>query len=91
MSDFSIKEHLPWDVIGPLIFVLIAGGLCFILPEADIAKGIFMVIGAALTRVRRVPLTQSANQIASNEVASSEIAKKEAQDQEAPAPVKEKK
>ena len=86
MSDFSIKEHLPWDVIGPLIFVLIAGGLCFILPEADIAKGIFMVIGAALTRVRRVPLTQSANQIA-----SSEIAKKEAQDQEAPAPVKEKK
>ena len=59
MNKFSVREHLPWDVIGPFIFLLVAGGLCFLLPEADIAKGIFMVIGAALTRVRTVPLTQS--------------------------------
>jgi len=56
MDKFSVREHLPWDAVGPFIFIAIAGGLCFILPEADIAKGIFMVIGAALTRVRRVPL-----------------------------------
>jgi len=59
MINFSIKEHLPWDAIGPFLFILIAGGLCFLLPEADISKGIFMVIGAALTRVRRIPLTSS--------------------------------
>jgi len=55
MDKFHIKEHLPWDAIGPLLFILIAGTLCLLLPDADIAKGIFMVIGAALTRVRRVP------------------------------------
>jgi len=55
MDKFDIREHLPFDAIGPLLFILIAGGLCLLLPEDDIAKGIFMVIGAALTRVRRVP------------------------------------
>lgn len=55
MDKFKIVEHLPFDAIGPLLFILIAGGLCFLLPEGDVAKGIFMVIGAALTRVRRVP------------------------------------
>jgi len=55
MDKFKIVEHLPFDAIGPLLFILIAGGLCFLLPEGDIAKGIFMVIGAALTRVRRIP------------------------------------
>ena len=55
MENFSIKQQLPWDAIGPFIFIAVAGGLCFILPEADISKGIFMVIGAALTRVRRIP------------------------------------
>ena len=59
MDKFNIKEHLPWDAIGPLLFIVIAGGLCFLLPEKDIAKGIFMVIGAALTRVRRVPNKKS--------------------------------
>jgi len=56
MDKFSIREHLPWDAVGPFIFIVVAGVLCFLLPEADIAKGIFMVIGAALTRVRRIPL-----------------------------------
>ena len=56
MNNFSIREHLPWDAIGPFLFILVAGGLCFLLPTADISKGIFMVIGAALTRVRRIPL-----------------------------------
>ena len=55
MNKFSILESLPWDAIGPFIFVAVAGGLCFLLPEGDISKGIFMVIGAALTRVRRIP------------------------------------
>jgi len=54
MDKFKLADHLPWDALGPLLFILIAGGLCFLLPEDDIAKGIFMVIGAALTRVRRV-------------------------------------
>ena len=57
MNTFSIREHLPWEAIGPFLFIIIAGGLCFLLPEADISKGIFMVIGAALTRVRRIPLS----------------------------------
>lgn len=56
MDKFKVIEQLPFDIIGPLVFVLIAGGLCFLLPEGDISKGIFMVIGAALTRVKRVRL-----------------------------------
>ena len=52
----KITDRLPWDALGPIIFLIIAAGLCFILPGDDISKGVFMVIGAALTRVRRVPV-----------------------------------
>jgi len=55
MDNFNLKDHLPWDAIGPLLFIIIAGGLCFLLPDDNVSEGIFLVIGAALTRVRRVP------------------------------------
>ena len=55
MDKFNIKENLPYDAIGPLLFILIAGGLCFLLPEDNVSEGIFLVIGAALTRVRKIP------------------------------------
>jgi hypothetical protein len=51
----KLTDRLPWDALGPIIFLIIAASLCFILPVNDISKGVFMVIGAALTRVRRVP------------------------------------
>jgi len=38
---------------GPLIFLGIAGTLAYVIPEAaDKTKALFMVIGAALTRVK---------------------------------------
>jgi len=38
---------------GPLIFLIIAGTLAYFIPEsADKTKALFMVIGAALTRVK---------------------------------------
>lgn len=38
---------------GPLIFLAIAGTLAYFIPEAgDKTKALFMVIGAALTRVK---------------------------------------
>jgi len=40
--------------IGPLVFLLIAGGLCMLLPMDKRAEAIYLVIGAALTRVKRV-------------------------------------
>ena len=55
MDKFSIRDHLPWDATGPLLFLLAAGGLCFLLPVDARTKVLPMVIGAALTRVRRVP------------------------------------
>ena len=38
---------------GPIIFLSIAGLLCLILPEAKLTEAVYMVIGAALTRVKR--------------------------------------
>ena len=38
---------------GPLIFLLIAGGLCSLLEPAKATEAIYLVIGAALTRVKR--------------------------------------
>lgn len=51
----TLADRLPWDAIGPVVFLLIAGALCFLLPEGDTSKGVLMVIGAALTRVRTIP------------------------------------
>jgi len=48
------KDLLPWDAIGPIVFLIAAGGLCFMLEPDARAKVLPMVIGAALTRVRTV-------------------------------------
>jgi len=48
----KIVDRLPWDELGPLIFLLAAGGFCFLLP-VELRKDILpIVVGAALTRVR---------------------------------------
>jgi len=39
--------------IGPVVFLLIAGGLCMLLPIEKRAEATFLVIGAALTRIKR--------------------------------------
>jgi hypothetical protein len=38
---------------GPLAFILIASGLCWLLPIENRTEVIYLVIGAALTRVKR--------------------------------------
>ena len=47
MKEF-IKANL-----GPVVFLLIAGGLCMALPLDKRVEGIYLVVGAALTRVKR--------------------------------------
>ena len=42
------------DNLGPLAFLIVAGLLCILLPEAKSVEAIYLVIGAALTRVKRV-------------------------------------
>jgi len=39
--------------LGPLLFLIIAGLLCLALPEAKSVEAIYLVIGAALTRIKR--------------------------------------
>lgn len=38
---------------GPLIFLIISGALCLALPAEAKVEAIYLVIGAALTRVKR--------------------------------------
>ena len=38
---------------GPLLFLLVAAGLCTLLSEDKAVEAIYLVIGAALTRVKR--------------------------------------
>ena len=40
--------------LGPVVFLLIAGGLCFLLPADGRNEAVFLIIGAALTRVKRI-------------------------------------
>lgn len=40
--------------LGPLVFILIAGALCLLLPSESRNEAVFLVIGAALTRVKRI-------------------------------------
>lgn len=40
--------------LGPLIFLVLAGLLCIMLPAENATEAIYLVIGAALTRVKRV-------------------------------------
>lgn len=47
-------ELLPWEALGPIIFLLIGAGLCFLLPMEHRKDVILLLVGAALTRVKRV-------------------------------------
>ena len=40
--------------LGPLVFIIIAGLLCLVLPAESRNEAVFLVIGAALTRVKRI-------------------------------------
>ena len=39
--------------LAPLAFLIIASMLCLLLPEAKIVEAVYLVIGAALTRVKK--------------------------------------
>jgi len=39
--------------LGPVIFIGIAGALCTLLPTDKAVEAIYLIIGAALTRVKR--------------------------------------
>ena len=46
-------DRLPWESIGPLIFLFAAGAACFLLLPPDQRKeAAYLVIGAAITRVK---------------------------------------
>ena len=51
-----MREVIP-DIMkkntGPFIFLLVAGLLCLTLPEEAKVEAVYLVIGAALTRVKR--------------------------------------
>lgn len=51
-----MKEIIP-EILkrntGPFLFLLIAGLLCLTLPEDARVEAVYLVIGAALTRVKR--------------------------------------
>ena len=42
------------DNIAPFAFLMVAGLMCLMLPDAKSTEAIYLVIGAALTRVKRV-------------------------------------
>ena len=44
---------------GPLLFLIIAGLLCLLLPTDKSVEAIYLVIGAALTRVKRTDVTKN--------------------------------
>jgi len=56
MEDSKWKEIMA-DIIksnlAPMLFICIAGGLCALLPAENASEAIYLVIGAALTRVKR--------------------------------------
>lgn len=39
--------------LGPLVFLLVGAALCLILPGDNRVEAVYLVIGAALTRVKR--------------------------------------
>lgn len=47
LVDF-VKNNL-----GPFLFLALAGSMCILLPQDKIADALYLVIGAALTRVKR--------------------------------------
>ena len=52
-TDSSWRDKLPWESVGPLIFLVLAGAACFVLLPPDQRKeAAYLVIGAAITRVK---------------------------------------
>ena len=54
MKEFAmyVIQRMPFNVLGPLVFLLVSAGLVFICPPSDKGKLIFLIVGAALTRVK---------------------------------------
>lgn len=46
------KDKIPWESVGPLIFLVAAGAACFLLPPDSRKEAVYLVIGAAITRVK---------------------------------------
>lgn len=47
-----IAQRLPWAILGPLTFLLVCMPLVYVCPPDDKGKLIFLIVGAALTRVK---------------------------------------
>jgi len=45
-------EKLPWESVGPLIFLAAAYAIIQLLPPAERRDAVYLVVGAALTRVK---------------------------------------
>lgn len=50
-----VLRHLPWGIAGPLIFLLAATVLVPFCPEEKKSELIFLIAGAAITRVKFAP------------------------------------
>ena len=48
----NILDRLPWEVLGPLVFLIVAVVLVLMCPDDKKGELIFLVTGAALTRVK---------------------------------------
>ena len=46
------KDKIPWESIGPLIFLAAAWAACYLLPPEARKEAVYLVIGAAITRVK---------------------------------------
>ena len=66
----KIIDRLPWDALGPLLFLLVAAGLVFVCPATKRGELIFLIAGAALTRVKVLPTSRTA---ATNAIPRAEI------------------
>ena len=53
MEPKKILMELVKANLGPVLFLMIAGGLCMVLPMDKRVEGIYLVVGAALTRIKR--------------------------------------
>ena len=48
----EIIYRLPWNILGPLTFLMVCMPLVYVCPDEDKGKLIFLIVGAALTRVK---------------------------------------
>lgn len=49
----SVFKDLIKANAGPLAFLTIAGLMCLLLPQDKVVEAVYLIIGAALTRVKR--------------------------------------